>query len=235
MRTGFSAGLATAVMWMAPALAAGISAAAGPAEKPWSAVISPENSLTTTFLAEGKPAFHLSLAGWGPQWAWIGLQSERRAGPQRLVAPVRFEVNRGKGQVIDVKYQAWSSSPREVSFQYDMQADKDVPLTMLIAGLGVEPIPGRLVMFDPGGKSTSRNLPLGRASAPPMAKAVLELRRPGPRAPDARPAVRSLVRRRHAHHAGRRACSSRARSVTLTLTFPAEVAFLARQAGPRRA
>ncbi|MEK7677327.1 MAG: hypothetical protein AAB676_15975 [Verrucomicrobiota bacterium] len=36
------------------------------------------------------------------------------------------------------RFQAWKSGPREVKFRYDLSAAKDVPVTLVVARLGVE-------------------------------------------------------------------------------------------------
>ena len=112
-------------------LAPGVAAAA----ESWSAVVSPENSLSFSFLQDQTPVCGLGLGGWGPNWSWVGLQAKQKAAGGKLVASVPFVASRAKGDVIDVKFEAWKSAPREVSFRYDLSAGKDVPLTMLIAGL----------------------------------------------------------------------------------------------------
>ena len=158
-------------------LAAGRPASSVAAESaPWSAVVSPENSLQTAFLRGETPVFRLGMGGWGPNWAWVGLASKERAATDRLAIQTPFVVNRAAGDVIDVKLEQWRSAPRTIRFQYDLAAARDVPLTMLIASLGVErAIPGKIAFVLADGKQASVNLPLGRGAQPPVAKASLLL------------------------------------------------------------
>ena len=41
--------------------------------------------------------------------------------------------------MIDVHFEAWQPGARQVAFRYDLESAKDVPLTMLIAGVNFEP------------------------------------------------------------------------------------------------
>ena len=56
-----------------------ILASAAPAAEPWTALINPDNSLSFSFLRDDRPVFHLSLGGWGPKWAWVGLDAHQKA------------------------------------------------------------------------------------------------------------------------------------------------------------
>ena len=75
-----------------------------------------------------------------------------------------FVVNKASGEVIDIKFQAWKSGPRQISFRYDLSAAKDVPVTMVIASLGVEKAfaTGKLVLTHADGTEGTVNLPFGR-------------------------------------------------------------------------
>ena len=202
------------------------------AAEPWSAVLSPQNSLEFSFLKDDAAVLHLSLGGWGPKWAWVGLRAQQKATGDRLAVTAPLVVNKAAGEVIDVKFQAWKSSPRQVSFRYDMTAAKDVPVTMVIAGLGVSKkmAKGKLVMTHVGGEESTWNLPLGRTAAgAPVAKAVLALEKVGdialtfdPPCPisadgDLRVMLASDVFKQGT------------RGTTITVTLPADVAFLAKQ------
>ena len=182
-----------------------LSAGAAAAEEQWAAVVSPENSLAFDLVKGETPVLHLSLGGWGPNWAWVGIDTKEKAKGERLAVAAPFVVNRSSGEVIDVKFQAWKSSPRQVSFRYDLSAAKDVPITMLIAGLGVEkPLArGKIVLSHADGQQSTWTLPLRIGAAKvPASKAVArfgECRGGGDRD---RSAVSRLVRRRHARHAG---------------------------------
>ena len=109
--------------------------ASAPAAEPWSAIISPENSVQFSFVKDTTPVFRLGLGGWGPNWAWVGVGATEKAMGDKLVTTVPFVVNKANGEVIDIKFQAWKSAPRQVSFRYDLSAAKDVPVTMVIASL----------------------------------------------------------------------------------------------------
>src|SRR5262249_13011388 len=89
------------------ALAAGLALApVARAAEPWTALADPDNSLSFRFLRSGQPVFRVGLAGWGPKWAWVGLQSGQKADGERLSAGVPFVVNKDTGEVINVRFEA---------------------------------------------------------------------------------------------------------------------------------
>ena len=229
-QAGFATSCLTALL-----LSASTASAAGP----WSAVINPDNSLSFSFLRDDRPVFHVGLSGWGPKWAWVGLQARQKAEGERLSVRVPFVVNKDKGEVIDVQFEAWQPAARQVAFRYDLEAAKDVPLTLLIAAVNFEPegSQGTLTLTHAEGKQTE--------ARPARARHPL---RPGH--------VAGRIRLRQGRHG--RACSSTRRapspsttpcawcwrptcfprasaSVTLTLTFPEDVAFHAKPGRPRQA
>jgi hypothetical protein len=112
-----------------------ISGSTVPAAEPWSAVINPDNSLSFSFLRAERPVFQFGLGGWGPKWAWVGVQSRQKADGKRLSVRTPFVVNQGKGEVIDVQFEAWQPAARQVAFRYDLESARDVPLTMLMAAV----------------------------------------------------------------------------------------------------
>src|SRR5262249_5232465 len=54
------------------------------AVEPWSALINPDNSLSFSFLRDEQPVFHVGLSGWGPKWAWVGVQARDKADGKKL-------------------------------------------------------------------------------------------------------------------------------------------------------
>ena len=72
---------------LAGTLAAVVLAAAtiASAAEPWAAVVSPQNSLQLAFMKDDAAVLRLSLGGWGPKWAWVGLSAKEKATGDRLV------------------------------------------------------------------------------------------------------------------------------------------------------
>jgi hypothetical protein len=228
-RPGRAAAAAVAALAAGLALAPAAAGAAGP----WQALISPDNSLAFSFLRDGRPVFRVAPGGWGPKWAWVGLSATGKADGDRLAVTAPFAVDRGKGEVIRVRFQARRSSARQITFRYDLSADRDVPLTLLMAGLNFAPRRGEgtLTLTHPGGQRSTLKLPVrGVHSRPATARAVLGFDQGGavaltidPPCPlgfdnDVRVVLASGLFRKGS------------RTVTLTWTFPAEAALLARQA-----
>jgi hypothetical protein len=65
----------------------------------------------------------------------VGFASNEKASGEEFVLTAPFEVNKAQGQVILLKQRVWKSADKEISIRYELSADKDVPLTMLIAGI----------------------------------------------------------------------------------------------------
>src|SRR5436305_3457819 len=139
-----------------------ISPSPAAAAAPWSAVVNPGNSLSFSFLREDRPVFHVGLGGWGPKWAWVGVQARQKAEGERLAVRTPFVVNKEKGEVIDVGFEAWQPAARQVAFRYDLESARDVPLTMLIAAVNFEAqgSQGTLTLAHAEGKQTKLALPL---------------------------------------------------------------------------
>jgi hypothetical protein len=201
------------------------------AAEPWSAIISPENSVQFSFVKNTTPVFRLGLGGWGPNWAWVGVGATEKATGDKLVATVPFVVNRANGEVIDIKFQAWKSAPRQISFRYDLSAAKDVPVTMVIASLGVEKAfaKGKLALSHADGTEATLNLPFGRSGQPTTAKAVFSMENTGdigitldPPCPISFDGDMRIILASDVFKQGER-------STTITLTLPDETAFLAKQ------
>jgi hypothetical protein len=208
-------------------------ASIAPAAEPWSAVINPENSLSFNFLREDRPVFQVGLGGWGPKWAWVGLQSRQKADGKRLAVRTPFVVDKDKGEVIDVQFEAWQPAVKQVAFRYDLESARDVPLTLLMAGVNFDPqgSRGTLTLTHAEGKQTKIALPVRGVRAAPAAEqaefafdkggtVALKLDPPCPVAFDN--GMRVVLAADQFPKGKRR--------VTLTLTFPDNVAFYATQA-----
>ena len=211
------------------ALAAAVLPAAwARAEGAWSAVVDPDNSLNFSFTKDQTPACRLTTFGWGPQWSWIGLGAKDKARGDRLSTGAAFVVDKASGKVIQIKLQVRKSGPRQVSFHYDLEADKDVPVTMVISNLSVEKAKGSLVLTGENGRQSRHDLPLGRYEGmPSVAKGVLKMADVGeismafqPPCPITFDGGMRIVFAEGVFKRG-------SKSLTVTLTFPSEVAFQA--------
>ncbi len=211
------------------ALAAAVLPAAwARAEGAWSAVVDPDNSLNFSFTKDQAPACRLTTFGWGPQWSWIGLGAKDKARGDRLSTGAAFVVDKASGKVIQIKMQVRKSGPRQVSFHYDLEADKDVPVTMVISNLSVEKAKGSLVLTGENGRQSRHDLPLGRYEGmPSVATGVLKMAGVGeismafqPPCPITFDGGMRIVLAAGVFKRG-------SKSLTVTLTFPSEVAFQA--------
>jgi hypothetical protein len=210
-------------------------AATAPAAGPWSALINPDNSLSFDFLRDDRPVFRLGLGGWGPRWAWVGVQARGKAEGDRLSVRVPFVVNKEKGEVIDVRFEAWQPAPKQVAFRYDLESAQDVPLTMLMTAFNFEQqgSQGTLTLTHPEGKEKQTKLALpirGIRTAPTTSLAAFAFEKGGtismqldPPCPVSFDNGIRVMLASDLYRKGKR-------SVTLTMTFQDDVAFYARQA-----
>lgn len=210
-----------------------LAASTADAAEPWSAVMNPENSLSFSFLHADRPVFQVGMGGWGPNWAWVGVESRQKADGKRLSVRTPFVVNKEKGEVIDVQFEAWQPAAKQVAFRYDLESARDVPLTMLMAALNFEgqDSKGNLTLTHAEGKQTKLALPVrGVRSVPAAEQAEFALDKGGtialkfdPPCPITFDNGMRVVLASEVYRAGKR-------RVTLTFTFPEEVAFYASQA-----
>jgi hypothetical protein len=210
-----------------------ISSSTATAAGSWSAVINPDNSLSFSFLRDERPVFQVGMGGWGPKWAWIGLQAREKADGKRLSVRAPFVVNKDRGEVVDVQFEAWQPTSRQVAFRYDLESARDVPLTMLIAAVNFEAqgSQGTLTLTHAEGKQTKLPLPVrGIRSTPAAEQAEFAFDKGGtialkldPPCPVTFDNGMRVVLASELFRAGKR-------RVTLTLTFPEDVPFHATQA-----
>ncbi|NQT40020.1 MAG: hypothetical protein HQ581_21180 [Planctomycetes bacterium] len=217
--------VASALLLTYAAVFAG-SAAVEAAE--WSVVVSPRNSLEFMGLDGDRSILRVGTGGWGPGWSWVGMGSSAKAVDGVLDAEVPFKAN---GKRIDVRMKASKAGPRQIVFHYDLSAEEDVPLTMLIASLGVAgPLArGQLVLQHVDGEETTMNLPLGRGEKPATSKAVLKLAAAEPIEIAFDPPCAIAFDNDMRILLAKDVYPKGSRSQTITLTFPAEVRFLASQ------
>jgi hypothetical protein len=141
----------------------------------WRALVAPDNSLNFMFLRGETRLFNMGLGGWGPNWGWVGIGSTEKATGDELVLTTPFAVNQAAGQIIAVKQRVWQSGPQAISFRYELSADKDVPLTALVATVGFEPgyQVGDILFKHADGAEGAIPLTIGGPGAQPESKAVV--------------------------------------------------------------
>jgi hypothetical protein len=195
-------------------------------------MVDPENSLSFSFGRDDQTIFRMGLGGWGPHWAWVGMQSRQKAEGDRLSLQVPFVVNKNKGETIDIRFEAWQPASRQIAFRYNLDADRDVPLTLLMASVNFEPhgSQGQLALAHADGKQSKIALPVrGIRAVPATSQAAFNFDKGGtvkmqidPPSPITFDNGMRVVLASDLFPKG-------SRRVTLTLTFPGEVAFYAKQ------
>jgi hypothetical protein len=210
-----------------------VSISAARAAEPWSAVIDPDNSLSFSFLHEDRPAFRVGLSGWGPKWAWVGMHAQEKSKEGRVTARVPFAVNKDKGDVIDVQFEASQPGARKIAFRYDLEAGQEVPLTMLIAGVifETEGSRGKLTFSHAEGKETKLDMPVrGFHNVPVTSQAQFAFDKGGTITMQFDPPCSISCDNDVRIKLAAENFPKGKRTVTLTLTFPSDVAFYTTQA-----
>jgi hypothetical protein len=224
-------GTVSLTCWTALAALA-IAGPAARAAEPWAALIDPDNSLSFGFLRGDQPVFRLGAGGWGPKWAWVGMSDRQKADGDRLSVRVPFTVDKDKGEVIDVRFEAWQPAARQVAFRYDLGAARDVPLTLLMAGVTFEPqgSQGTLTLTHADDKQTRLAMPVrGIRAAAATSQAAFAFDKGGTVTMKIDPPCPVTFDNGMRVELGSDVFRQGTRRVTLTLTFPEATAFYAKQ------
>gem|GEM_PF-469160 len=99
----------------------------------WQTVISKENSFDFVFLRGTDRVFTTSILASATGWRGVQLQSNQKATGDELALSAPLAMGSESGQVILLKSRVWKSGEKEISFNYELSADKDVPLQQIIS------------------------------------------------------------------------------------------------------
>ncbi|HAZ62976.1 MAG TPA: hypothetical protein DCZ72_05115 [Armatimonadetes bacterium] len=142
---------------------AAVVAACGPGSAqvpPWLVVLSPDNALGFQFVRQGEVWLSWSPVGWGPNWAWRGLDAQGGAVDGGYEARLAFAAGTTPDQVINLVQHVRQVSPTAVEFAYDLSADADVALQALVMAwsAGETSRDGQLTMHRADGGQATRGL-----------------------------------------------------------------------------
>ncbi len=203
------------------------------AAEPWSALLDPDNSLSFSFHHGDQPVFRLGVGGWGPNWAWVGISARQKAEGDRLSVRAPFIVNKDRGEVIDVQFEAWHPAAKEIALRYDLDAARDVPLTMLMAAVNFEAqgSQGTVTLTHAADKQTKLVLPVrGIRAVPATSQATFAFDKGGTVAMKIDPPCPITFDNGMRVALGSDVFRKGKRRITLTLTFPDEIGFFAKEA-----
>lgn len=161
------------------ALVSRACAGAPGANENWLLVVDPENSVSFSLLhgpvGHEATLSHIGMAGWGPKWAWTGIRSsDHPEGDFSVSAP--FVVNKAAGEEIDIRLHVSRSGSRAVVMTYDVSANKDVPITILAATLGIDRSAKGSWVASQGSNKTTLPLPLTRGAISGVSRLELKLK-----------------------------------------------------------
>ena len=119
-----------------------------------------DNSLEQSVLYKGQPVLNFGFFMWAQNWGWAGNPSSKEKAksgqPLQFSIPLKFQPD-----VITLGFEAKATSGHEIAFTYDLTAEKDVPLTMIVATLNV-PEKSKVTISD-SGKDSDFAFPLGKS------------------------------------------------------------------------
>lgn len=152
------------------------------AEAPYVVALQPDNSFSHVVASQGKAVLSFQITGWGPGWSWGGQPLSIGKADEGVPLKIGGEFTTGAG-TINLSLEAQASSDREVTYAYTVEAEKNVPLTML--AIVVTPleggqasdksVPARVTLTD-GGKESDSPYPFGRGiDGKSVSKAVFHL------------------------------------------------------------
>ena len=196
-------------------------------EEAWAAVVSPNNSFEALFAKDGKLILTAQMIGWGPNWAWAGSpSSQAKAIGGKLKIRGRVAIS---GQPVQVACEAQQSGAQAVTYQYELTAEKDVPLMKLVTAFAVsQPLTGEILVATAGGSRQKLPIPQRLMAAPDnVAKLTFKLKDVGDVVltldPPCRVQSENGATRVELAHDMLKAGKTR---ITLTLRFPGPVSFL---------
>jgi hypothetical protein len=138
---------------------AGLAGSAGAHGQDWKVVVNPDNSFGFRVVSGDDVVLTTGVVGWGPNWSWLPISADSKATSDRLNVATPITIGSTKPVVgLEVK----SAGPRQIVFEYTLKSDQPVPITQIVATLGV-PAEHRatVAMSSPqGGAPKSTELPM---------------------------------------------------------------------------
>jgi hypothetical protein len=108
-------------------------------QQEWLVFPAPDNSLTLRVYHGKDHVFSMGISAWGPQWQWLDVASSEKAAGEILDLTVPVEVGKEAGQVVKLRQRVRKSGPQSITVDYELSADRQIPLTALVASVNFEP------------------------------------------------------------------------------------------------
>src|SRR6185312_11322037 len=192
-------------------------------------LVDPDNAVSFSVLGgpngPEQSIAKVGLAGWGPNWAWVGIESKEK--PRgAFVVHVPFVVNRAAGQAIGVELGVRQAGRRSVAFTYDLSARKDVPLTLLYATIGIAKSEHGQMIATSRDKDERVTLPLSRGLLADISRLRFKLDNGAAFDAELSPAVSVSIDGDARITLAEQTFAAGKRTVTMTLSFPADVSLV---------
>jgi hypothetical protein len=121
---------------------------------------------------DGEDYLRLGVVAWGPKWAWTGLKGNAAKEDRAAVGTLSGKMGR-TGVPFRVRLRAASPGPRRLEFSYELEAQADTALTLVVVELAPgKTFHGREVIVESEGKRASVSCPFGRRGLGSEVKAI---------------------------------------------------------------
>ncbi len=102
----------------------------------WKVVVNPDNSFGFRIVAGDEVVLTAGTVGWGPNWSWVSIGSDKKATGDQLSIAAPIDIG---GQKSNIALEVKSGGPRTVVFDYTLKADQQLPITQIVATIGMAP------------------------------------------------------------------------------------------------
>lgn len=123
----------------------------------------PISSSSFCVLKDGNPYVDFTLSGFGPNWSYIGIRGSLSSSADTMTA--KNSGNSG-GATISINVTARPVDSRTLELVYNTSSSKPIPLTMITAGLNVDPAAfdgGMVRVTAADGSTRNIQIPLGKS------------------------------------------------------------------------
>jgi hypothetical protein len=121
-------------------------------------LVHPGNSFAFHVIAGDKTVFDLGATGWGPNWSWFGISSNAKGTGDSFKIGSPIDIG---GQRANLGLTVRSLGANGAVFEYSLQAERDIPLTQIVATISMQAgEKGLAVLTRTDGSTMDMNLPV---------------------------------------------------------------------------
>jgi len=191
----------------------------------------PEGSNVIGVMEDNETYLEFALAGWGPNWQWLGFRGEV-AEPDAESRLTTSATVKASGAKITFDVVARRSGPRQLRMDIDLRTDRDTDLTSVIVSVTIPDrafSAGKVLVIEETGKTETVEMPLGRKGVGSRVKQFALVDSAGRQSVVSLDPACDVASDGEARIilADRRFEANKPRRVTLTVDLPAELTYYA--------